>query len=242
VDYQLKGKCCLVTAGTNGVGAAIANLLTAKGACVIVADRDEAVLKEYGPAWHGTFVADLSAAQGSASAVNIGSGLGKQPEPEVIDYGLFKAGILHLTKSLAKSCAPHVRVNAVSPGPVWTGLFTKPGGIADQIAAQVGLDREGAVEFFFKETMPPDPRRTPLPAVTRPTGGDSEMVSRAVERAGGGREFVFTGSDFHKNMGIEPQRRILLNGIQRAAKIDVPEGGMSCSGSEELLKQAVLRR
>ena len=39
-------------------------------------------------------------------------------------------------------------------------------------------------EFFFKETMPADPRRTPLLAVTRPTGGDAETVSWAVERAG----------------------------------------------------------
>jgi type 1 glutamine amidotransferase len=91
-------------------------------------------------------------------------------------------------------------------------------------------------EFFFKETMPPDPRRTPLLAVTRPTGGDAETVSWAVERAGGGRGFVFTGSDFHKNLGIEQHRRILLNGILWAAKIDVPEGGMSCSVTEELLK------
>jgi NAD(P)-dependent dehydrogenase (short-subunit alcohol dehydrogenase family) len=220
MDYQLKGKYCFVTAGANGIGAAIANLLTAEGASVIVADRDEAALKEGGRVWHGTFVADLStaqgidgavayvletfkrspdilinnlgvadskpfeelsddlwvrslqvnlmgcvrtcrallprmAAQGSASVVNIGSDLGKQPEPEVIDYGLFKAGILHLTKSLAKAYAPRVRVNAVSPGPVWTGLFSRPGGIADQIAAQFGLDREGAVKKFLDDRYMP---------------------------------------------------------------------------------------
>jgi NAD(P)-dependent dehydrogenase (short-subunit alcohol dehydrogenase family) len=95
------------------------------------------------------------AARGSAAVVNIGSDLGKQPEPEVIDYGLFKIGILHLTKSLAKAYAPHVRVNAVSPGPVWTGLFSRPGGIADQIAAQFGLDREGAVNKFLEDRYMP---------------------------------------------------------------------------------------
>src|SRR5439155_4976250 len=67
-------------------------------------------------------------ALGSASVVNIGSDLAKQPEPVPIDYGLFKIGILHLTKSLAKAYAPRVRVNAVSPGPVWTGLFSRAGG------------------------------------------------------------------------------------------------------------------
>jgi len=220
MDYQLKGKLCFVTAGANGIGAAIANLLTAEGASVIVADRDENTLKECGRAWHATFAADLSTAEGvdgavefvlekfarapdilinnlgvadpvpfeqltdegwarslnvnlmgcvrtcrallprmsargAASVVNIGSDLGKQPEPEVIDYGLFKIGILHLTKSLAKAYAPHVRVNAVSPGPVWTGLFSRPGGIADQIAAQFGLDREGAVKKFLEDRYMP---------------------------------------------------------------------------------------
>ena len=95
------------------------------------------------------------AKQGSASVVNIGSDLGKQPEPEVIDYGLFKAGVLHLTKSLAKAYAPNVRVNAVSPGPVWTGLFSRPGGIADQISAQFGLDRDGAVKKFLEDRYMP---------------------------------------------------------------------------------------
>jgi len=91
-------------------------------------------------------------------------------------------------------------------------------------------------EFFFKETMPPDTRRTPLLAVTRPTGGDAETVSWAVERQGGGRGFVFTGSDFHKNMEIVQHRRMLLNGIFWAAKIEVPEGGVTCTPPEELLK------
>jgi type 1 glutamine amidotransferase len=91
-------------------------------------------------------------------------------------------------------------------------------------------------EFFFKETMPPDPRRTPLLAVTRPTGGDAETVSWAVERQGGGRGFVFTGSDFHKSMEIAQHRTMLLNGIFWAAKIDVPSGGVSCNPPADLLK------
>jgi len=220
MDYQLKGKLCYVTAGANGIGAAIANLLTAEGASVIVADRDEKTLTESGGSWLATFAADLSTPQGVDAAiefvlekfqrapdivinnlgvadpvpfeqltddgwvrsmnvnllglvrtcrrllpqmaagtggtvVNIGSDLGKQPEPEVIDYGLFKVGVLHLTKSLAKAYAPKIRVNAVSPGPVWTGLFSRPGGIADQIGAQFGLDREGAVNKFLEDRYMP---------------------------------------------------------------------------------------
>jgi NAD(P)-dependent dehydrogenase (short-subunit alcohol dehydrogenase family) len=92
---------------------------------------------------------------GCAAVVNIGSDLGRQPEPVPLDYGLFKIGILHLTKSLAKAYAPQIRVNAVSPGLVWTGLFSRPGGIADQIAAQFGLDREAAVQKFLEDRYMP---------------------------------------------------------------------------------------
>jgi NAD(P)-dependent dehydrogenase (short-subunit alcohol dehydrogenase family) len=67
MDYQLNGKLCFVTAGANGIGAAIANLLTAEGARVIVADRDASRLEECGGAWH-TFAADLSTA-GNGGAV-----------------------------------------------------------------------------------------------------------------------------------------------------------------------------
>ena len=91
-------------------------------------------------------------------------------------------------------------------------------------------------EFFFKEKLPEDARRTPLLTVTRPAGGDAETVSWAVERKGGGRGFVFTGSDFHKNLSIEQHRRMLLNGILWAAKIEVPSGGAACNVPEELLK------
>jgi NAD(P)-dependent dehydrogenase (short-subunit alcohol dehydrogenase family) len=69
MDYQLENKLCFVTAGANGIGAAIANLLTAEGASVIVADRDKSALKECGRAWCGTFVADLATGQGIDGAV-----------------------------------------------------------------------------------------------------------------------------------------------------------------------------
>jgi hypothetical protein len=91
-------------------------------------------------------------------------------------------------------------------------------------------------EFFFKEKLPEDPRRTPLLLVTRPNGGDAETVSWAVERPGGGRGFEFTGSDFHKSLSIEQHRRMLVNAILWAAHIEVPAGGVSCKVPDELLK------
>ena len=72
---------------------------------------------------------ELKPLLGSASVVNIASDLAKQPEPGLMAYGACKAALLHVTKNLAKEYAPKIRVNAVSPGPVWTRLWTRPGGI-----------------------------------------------------------------------------------------------------------------
>jgi NAD(P)-dependent dehydrogenase (short-subunit alcohol dehydrogenase family) len=219
MDYQIKGKLAFVTAGAHGIGAAIAELLTQEGAIVIVADQDEAALRER-TGWKSTFAADLSTAQGvadavahvlqvfgrapdilvnnlgladpipfedlsderwarafdinlmgcvrtcrallpamaglgSAAVVNIASDLAKQPEASPMDYGACKSALLHLTKGLAKEYAPRVRVNAVSPGPIWTRLWSRPGGIADQLSAHYGVDKDAAVKRFLAERYMP---------------------------------------------------------------------------------------
>jgi NAD(P)-dependent dehydrogenase (short-subunit alcohol dehydrogenase family) len=93
---------------------------------------------------------------GSAAIVNTGSDLAKQPEPTLMDYGVCKAGLLYLTKALAKQYAPHVRVNAVLPGPVWTRMWTRPGGIVDQLVTHYGVaDREAAVKRFLEDRYLP---------------------------------------------------------------------------------------
>jgi type 1 glutamine amidotransferase len=91
-------------------------------------------------------------------------------------------------------------------------------------------------EFFTQEYLPEDARRTPLLSVTDPVKGDSSIVSWAVQREGGGRGFMFTGMDFHKNWAIEQHRRMLLNGVVWAARMEVPAGGMSCSIPDELMQ------
>jgi NAD(P)-dependent dehydrogenase (short-subunit alcohol dehydrogenase family) len=95
------------------------------------------------------------AANGSASVVNTGSDLAKQPEPTLMDYGVCKAGLLYLTKALAKQYAPRVRVNAVLPGPIWTRMWTRPGGIVDQLAAHYGIGKDAAVERFLEDRYMP---------------------------------------------------------------------------------------
>jgi NAD(P)-dependent dehydrogenase (short-subunit alcohol dehydrogenase family) len=92
---------------------------------------------------------------GGSAVVNIASDLAKQPEPTMMDYGTCKAGLLYFTKALALQYAPRLRVNAVLPGPVLTQMWTRPGGIVDQLVAGYGLDRQAAVDRFLAERHMP---------------------------------------------------------------------------------------
>lgn len=220
MDYRIQEKRALVCAGAHGIGEAVADLLTQEGAHVIVADRDEAALKEKAPRWAGVVAADLATAEGVDRAVaaaregfgrapdilvnNLGVGnasnfeeltdadwarsfdvnlmgtirtcralvprmaeqsggavvntisdLAKQPEPGMMDYGVCKAGLLYLTKALAKQYVPRVRVNAVLPGPIWSEMWTRPGGIVDRLVATYGVDKEEALERFLAQRYMP---------------------------------------------------------------------------------------
>jgi NAD(P)-dependent dehydrogenase (short-subunit alcohol dehydrogenase family) len=98
----------------------------------------------------------LMAKRGSGSVVNIGSDLAKQPEPSMMDYGTCKAGLLYLTKALAKQYVPHVRVNTVLPGPIWSNMWTRPGGLVDQLKSHYATDdKDVAVKRFLEERYMP---------------------------------------------------------------------------------------
>jgi NAD(P)-dependent dehydrogenase (short-subunit alcohol dehydrogenase family) len=95
------------------------------------------------------------AERGAGSVVITGSDLAKQPEPGFVDYGACKAGLLYLTKALAKQYAPHVRINTVLPGPIWSRMWTRPGGIVDQLVEHYGTERDTAVRRFLEDRQMP---------------------------------------------------------------------------------------
>jgi NAD(P)-dependent dehydrogenase (short-subunit alcohol dehydrogenase family) len=95
------------------------------------------------------------AERGSGSVVNTGSDLAKQPEPGFMDYGSCKAGLLYMTKALAKQYAPRVRVNTVLPGPIWSRMWTREGGIVDQLVKHYGLSRDESVKKFLEDRQMP---------------------------------------------------------------------------------------
>jgi NAD(P)-dependent dehydrogenase (short-subunit alcohol dehydrogenase family) len=60
-------------------------------------------------------------ARGGGAIVNIASIAGILPTPNLPAYGAAKAGVIHLTRTLARELAPKkIRVNAICPGLVWT--------------------------------------------------------------------------------------------------------------------------
>lgn len=61
---------------------------------------------------------------GGACIVNIASDLGLLGRGRYAAYCAAKAGVIGLTKSLAREFAPQLRVNAVAPGPVATAMVS----------------------------------------------------------------------------------------------------------------------
>jgi len=82
--------------------------------------------------------------QGSGSIVNIASvNSFFQPDAATIDYGVAKAAVVNLSKSLSQEFGPKgIRVNCVSPGQVSTDLWLGEHGVAATIADATGVDAE----------------------------------------------------------------------------------------------------
>ena len=125
--------------------------------------------------WHATLDLNLMAtvravrfllpgmlARGWGSIVITASDLARQPERSPADYQVSKAGLVVLTKVLAMEGSPCVRVNAVAPGPIWTPLWSRPGGIADNLARVHQRPPEEAVGYELSQ------RHLPLGRIGRP--------------------------------------------------------------------------
>jgi NAD(P)-dependent dehydrogenase (short-subunit alcohol dehydrogenase family) len=89
-------------------------------------------------------------AQGSGSIINLSSTMGHKAAPGASVYTASKHAVEGLTKAAAlEGAAFGVRVNAVAPGPVQTGMLDRFTGSADRKAgliAGVPLKRAGTPE------------------------------------------------------------------------------------------------
>jgi 3-oxoacyl-[acyl-carrier protein] reductase len=64
------------------------------------------------------------AARGRGVVINVASELGYLGRERYVPYCAAKAGVIGLTRSLAREFAPAVRVNAIAPGPIDTPMLS----------------------------------------------------------------------------------------------------------------------
>ena len=118
---------------------------------------------------------------GTASIVNISSGASHPAgSPTLVSYGAAKAGLNHLTRSLAQEWGPKIRVNCLALGPTRTENFQR-----------LVLGAESAGEDYFA--------RLPLRRV-----GEPDEVGRAVVFLCSGQADVINGTTIEMDGGMLP--------------------------------------
>jgi NAD(P)-dependent dehydrogenase (short-subunit alcohol dehydrogenase family) len=144
--------------------------------------------------------------QQRGSIVNLASIGGQLGGWTAHDYAAAKAGVIHLTRSVAvELAAARVRVNALSPGPTLTGIFGKAAGIAPDQADRTA----DALEDVFSSRLE---QWQPLPKVARP----DDIAPVAVWLASDASRFV-TGQNIVADGGITAGRPFSAAAADRAA-------------------------
>src|SRR5829696_4868517 len=109
--------------------------------------RDQYELHVLAPMRLMRAAAPRMAAAGGGRIVNVCSSAGKRPSLTNAAYSVTKAAQLSLSRVFADTyAADGVLVNAIAPGPVASGLWVDPGGLAEQVAQVRGGTREEALE------------------------------------------------------------------------------------------------
>ncbi len=105
-----------------------------------------------GPFLCALYASRLMRRQPHAKIINIADWAGVRPYKDYLPYCVSKAGVIGLTKALAKELAPRIRVVAIAPGPI-----LPPAGMtaaaAARIAARVPLGRWGSPEDLVNTAL-----------------------------------------------------------------------------------------
>ncbi len=77
--------------------------------------------------------------QGAGVVINMASDLGYLGRAQFAPYCAAKAGVIGLTRSLAREFAPQIRVNAIAPGPVDTAMVSLQSMRAETIELELAI-------------------------------------------------------------------------------------------------------
>jgi len=83
--------------------------------------------------------------RGAGKIVNLADIAAERPSPDYLPYGISKAGIVALTRGLARELAPAVQVNCIAPGPILVAIDGTPETTA-AVVKRTPLGRLGAAE------------------------------------------------------------------------------------------------
>jgi 3-oxoacyl-[acyl-carrier protein] reductase len=168
--FDLTGRVAVLTGAASGIGKATALVLSGAGATVVLGDIDgpglEVTVKEsdrpvvditdeefekvFDINLRGVFYGCQAALramipQGSGSIINISSGIVDDPGPTMATYGMTKAAVAQLTKTIAAEGAAHgIRANAIAPGIILSNFsrahFVDDAGDVDQARFEAYLE------------------------------------------------------------------------------------------------------
>jgi NAD(P)-dependent dehydrogenase (short-subunit alcohol dehydrogenase family) len=170
------------------------------------------------PLWFALRVARQMLLQdGTGSIVNISSGASHPAgSPTLVSYGAAKAGLNHLTRSLAEEWGPKIRVNCLALGPTMTENFRRLvlGSLRSPSTLGSPGDGEAGADYFAN---------VPLRRAAEP-----EEVGNAVVFLCAGRADIINGTTIEMDggmlpgvlyePGIEPIRRMLAEAGERSAR------------------------
>src|SRR3989304_1030272 len=119
-EKPLQGQVALVTGGAKRLGRSISLALAGAGARVAVnyntSEKEAAELVKEIQRQGSEAAAIQADVSRPAEGERLGGGL--LAWPSFIPYGVSKAGVIHLTRLLARALGPEIQVNAVAPGTI----------------------------------------------------------------------------------------------------------------------------
>src|SRR5665213_3201970 len=87
------------------------------------------------------------------SIINIADIHGQRPLHDYAVYCVAKAGVIMLTRALARELGPEIRVNAIAPGPILWPEHGMDAAVKQRITAQTPLHRQGAPEDIARAVL-----------------------------------------------------------------------------------------